>query len=170
MTGPCVTCGERIEYMYRRGRKCRKCENARIAAWKARNRERSRQLNAESRERNRETLREKGRAYAAANRDAMRERSRRWQQENPELDRAKTQRYYARKFHPEAERVLALVVLEMDDGVCGICGEDVIPTDFHVDHVWPLAEGGIHAYSNVQVAHPDCNRRKNRHLDYELES
>lgn len=60
------------------------------------------------------------------------------------------------------ERVERLVVLELDDGVCYLCGEDVDPLKFHLDHVWPLVEGGVHAYSNVRVVHPSCNGRKKR--------
>lgn len=59
-----------------------------------------------------------------------------------------------------------LVVLEMDDRVCGICGEDVDPFDFHVDHIIPLAEGGEHSYANVQVAHPSCNTSKRHTLPW----
>lgn len=58
------------------------------------------------------------------------------------------------------ERIEPLVVLERDDGACGICGGDVDPFDFHVDHVVALAAGGAHAYWNVQASHPDCNVRK----------
>jgi len=49
--------------------------------------------------------------------------------------------------------------LERDDGRCGLCGGDVDPLDFHVDHVQPLAAGGLHGYFNVQAAHPACNVR-----------
>lgn len=63
------------------------------------------------------------------------------------------------------ERVDRLVVLEADDGICGICGTDVDPLDFHVDHIVPIACGGAHAYWNVQVAHPACNVRK--HVDFD---
>jgi 5-methylcytosine-specific restriction endonuclease McrA len=41
-------------------------------------------------------------------------------------------------------------------GRCGICGE-FIEGDFHVDHVLPLSQGGLHGYINVQPAHPICN-------------
>lgn len=58
------------------------------------------------------------------------------------------------------EHIDRLVVLEMTDGACGICGEDVDPTDWQMDHVWPLALGGQHAYHNLQPAHPLCNLRK----------
>jgi 5-methylcytosine-specific restriction endonuclease McrA len=39
-------------------------------------------------------------------------------------------------------------------------GKAASPTDFHIDHVVALARGGPHAYSNVQIAHPFCNRAK----------
>lgn len=58
------------------------------------------------------------------------------------------------------EPVSSLVVLERDDGVCGICGGDVDPYGFDVDHIIPLARGGEHSYQNVQAAHPLCNKKK----------
>lgn len=61
---------------------------------------------------------------------------------------------------PLDEDVEPLIVLELDDGVCGICGTDVDPFDFHIDHVIPLALGGEHSYANTQVAHSRCNKSK----------
>lgn len=58
------------------------------------------------------------------------------------------------------EYVHPLVVLELHDGMCGICGDDVDPSDFHVDHIEPLAKGGEHSYLNTQPAHPRCNMSK----------
>jgi 5-methylcytosine-specific restriction endonuclease McrA len=60
------------------------------------------------------------------------------------------------------EDVDRLVLLELHDGVCGICGEDVDPFSYHVDHVVPLVQGGFHNYVNTQPAHPRCNLRKAR--------
>jgi 5-methylcytosine-specific restriction endonuclease McrA len=51
-------------------------------------------------------------------------------------------------------------VFNRDHGVCGICQTPVEFRCFEVDHVIPLARGGTHEYSNVQVAHPSCNRKK----------
>lgn len=58
------------------------------------------------------------------------------------------------------EHVEPFILLEMDDGICGICGEDVDPLNFHVDHIIPISRGGEHSYANAQVAHPVCNARK----------
>lgn len=66
------------------------------------------------------------------------------------------------------EEVHGLVLLERHDGLCGICGEDVDPLDFHIDHVVPLIRGGEHSYANTQPAHPLCNRRKGRRLPEEM--
>ena len=56
----------------------------------------------------------------------------------------------------------------MHGGRCGICGEFVGVTDFEIDHVVPLARGGLHGYVNTQPSHPTCNRKKYDHLQKEL--
>lgn len=61
-----------------------------------------------------------------------------------------------------------LMVLERADGECGICGGDVDPFCFHVDHIVPIARGGAHHLSNLQAAHPTCNRRKHARLPEEM--
>lgn len=72
--------------------------------------------------------------------------------------------YNTRRKHTErdtfVEDVAKLVVLELHDGVCGICGDDVDPGSFHLDHIIPLSAGGWHGYDNVQPSHPACNLSK----------
>jgi 5-methylcytosine-specific restriction endonuclease McrA len=65
-----------------------------------------------------------------------------------------------RRGAPVRETVTPLVVLEEADGLCGICGEDVDPFDYHIDHIVPIPDGGDHCYENVQLAHPSCNVEK----------
>lgn len=82
---------------------------------------------------------------------------------NPDyLAKARLQvtRRMALKLAQFVEDVDPLVVLERHDGVCGICGGDVDPFAFHVDHIVPLSKGGEHSYANTQAAHPVCNMRK----------
>jgi 5-methylcytosine-specific restriction endonuclease McrA len=101
---------------------------------------------------------------AELKRQKVNERKRAWNAANPERRAASNryhwQRWYTLKRDAFVEDVVPLVVLERHDGTCGICGEDVDPLDFHVDHIWPLARGGEHSYQNTQPAHPDCNQRK----------
>lgn len=102
-------------------------------------------------------------------RAAERARSRRRERDDPGIARKRNHRRRARMLNAFVEHVEPLVLLEMDDGVCGICGADVDPFDFHMDHIVPLSRGGLHSYLNMQVAHPGCNVRKsNRHPDTRL--
>lgn len=55
-----------------------------------------------------------------------------------------------------------------DGGLCGICGEEAEPHDWHLDHIIPLARGGDHSHANVQVAHPRCNMVKHDKLPEEM--
>lgn len=58
------------------------------------------------------------------------------------------------------ERVEPLILLEREDGICGICEKDLDPFDFQVDHIVSLRRGGQHSYANTQPAHSLCNQRK----------
>ncbi len=51
-------------------------------------------------------------------------------------------------------------VYQRDGGVCWICGLSAGVTDYEVDHVVPLSEGGRDAISNLRVAHVECNRSR----------
>jgi hypothetical protein len=91
-----------------------------------------------------------------------------WQKAHPDavkaIHRRKAHRRRLRRQDAFVEDVDPLVLLERDDGACGICGADVDPLNFHVDHIVPLARGGEHSYANAQVAHPACNARKGARL------
>jgi 5-methylcytosine-specific restriction endonuclease McrA len=58
------------------------------------------------------------------------------------------------------------VVFHRDNGTCGICGGPVDPERVSIDHVVPLSRGGLHSYSNVQLAHLACNTRKGSKHDH----
>jgi len=54
-----------------------------------------------------------------------------------------------------------------DEGVCGICREPILlthkypdPQSLSIDHVVPLARGGLHTQANLQIAHWICNVNK----------
>lgn len=104
------------------------------------------------------------RAYGKIRREELgdqeRERVNTAHRANPEARRDREGRRRAAKREVYVENVHPLVLLELHDGVCGICGEDVDPLDFHVDHIDPLGDGGEHSYANTQPAHPACNIAK----------
>lgn len=123
------------------------------------------ELNAKKRAK-RAAMTDEQRAAERAYRDKTRERKNAWSRayesspEGRERRLLKQNAREARKLANFVEDVHSLVVLERDDGVCGICGKDVDPTDFHVDHIVAIANGGEHSYANVQTAHPLCNTVK----------
>lgn len=58
-------------------------------------------------------------------------------------------------------------IFERDKWKCGLCGKKVNkelkyphPKSASLDHIVPLAKGGVHCHANVQLAHFDCNHRK----------
>jgi 5-methylcytosine-specific restriction endonuclease McrA len=108
-------------------------------------------------------------SYYRLNKERFSERRRQymllWRRRNPEkaalvsriahmLRRAKI------KTNGPYENVDPVVVFLRDEGRCGICGALVDPKRFDVDHIIPISRGGTHQMSNVQLAHPLCNRKK----------
>lgn len=133
-------------YKSPRGDVCRACRNA--AARRHYNR-------------NKQQVLDRMRTYYTDNQGVRQLKQRTYHQDNPEVARRASAVRRARKKNAEVvEHVEPLVVLERDDGVCGICGHDVDPMNYHVDHIVPLSVGGEHSYANTQTAHPNCNRRK----------
>ena len=111
-----------------------------------------------------------------AQRAVMSAANRRWHAENPEKNTART-RQWAESEKGEAYRDVRraagvptagslayhterLIVLERADGACELCGLDVDPLDFTVDHIVPTSAGGLHILDNLQLAHRSCNSEK----------
>lgn len=54
-----------------------------------------------------------------------------------------------------------LELLWRDGRRCAICGRKIKDLDdLTVDHIVPLAEGGVNAIENYQLAHKSCNEKK----------
>ena len=65
-------------------------------------------------------------------------------------------------------------LIERDHGICKLCGKPVDASDYierngafiacayypSIDHIKPLDKGGLHEWSNVQLAHHMCNSVK----------
>jgi 5-methylcytosine-specific restriction endonuclease McrA len=73
------------------------------------------------------------------------------------------------------ERVVPSKVYERDNWKCQLCHEPVDRT-LHgwdrmaatLDHIVPLTLGGLHIYTNVQLAHRACNSAKSNHYSGQL--
>jgi hypothetical protein len=179
LTKRCCRCGEskwRSEFYRNKGRLdglqtiCKDCTKRQNVAYKDQRpgwwRETASYNNLTPEQIERRRLRAQD--WHRANPERARENSRRWYWANLEFAREKSRQHqttrHARKLAVFVEAIDPLVVIERCDGVCGICGRDVDPMSFEVDHIIPLARGGEHSYANAQAAHMACNRRKSAHL------
>ena len=81
--------------------------------------------------------------------------------------RRTSDRYKRRKREATVERFKPVEIFERDGWRCGICGHQIDqdlrypdPGSASLDHVVPLADGGLHSRANSQASHLGCNCRK----------
>lgn len=92
---------------------------------------------------------------------AWRERNPGLARERSRLDRAKRR---ARVAGARVEKHIRVKWLHnWESKLCGIC-DLLIEDDYHIDHIIPLTKGGAHTTTNLQLAHPFCNRSKSNKL------
>lgn len=120
---------------------------------------------------NRTAILARGAAYERRERERVNERKRVWREKNRDRVRAICRRWAGR--HPGKvliknarrrgaiilEHIDPAVVLRQFDHRCGICNE-LLGDKVDFDHIVPLSRGGQHVASNVQPAHPRCNKQK----------
>jgi 5-methylcytosine-specific restriction endonuclease McrA len=121
----------------------------------------------------------------ARNAEACRQRGAAWRESHPELMRQYRAAYKRRNLARQAdyraerrariaglpsERIDRAAVFLRDDGWCYLCGYAVDETDWHLDHVTPIARGGSHTSGNVAVTHPRCNQSKGARLVHEFQA
>lgn len=144
---------------------------------------------------NKDEVQAKNRKWAAANKAQVSENSRRWRTENPERarelkaqwrkanpekDRAQSakqyrrhpERYRARKALRRAREVNAAVPLtpEQKAKIAGFYAQAramgrLMGEPYHVDHIKPLAKGGLHHPDNLQVLRGIDNLKKGAKYD-----
>lgn len=59
---------------------------------------------------------------------------------------------------PTAKRIRRLV--ELQGFKCSMTGLPLVPEDANLDHIVPIAAGGDHVMSNVQIVHKIVNQMK----------
>jgi 5-methylcytosine-specific restriction endonuclease McrA len=171
---PCRKCGARERD---KSGKCKPCARERGRNWRDANPERFAESVRQWREANPEKVVEGGRKWYASNTERKGKTNRRWAQTNPER-RAEITRNW-QKTNPEKVKVkdhnrrakvkgnggklskdIVQLLLIQQSGKCACCGADLSQTGYHLDHIMPLALGGINDDSNVQLLTPTCNLRK----------
>lgn len=111
-------------------------------------------------ERNREKAIARAKRWVEDNPEKARAYKAEWKRRNPDAVRDARARRRALEVHAAAGRVDRREIFERDGGRCHLCGSLCDPGRFHIDHIVPISRGGVHAPSNVAVAHPLCNMRR----------
>lgn len=125
---------------------------------------------------NKDRMRVKSAVWRQANPKRQRELTIAWREANRERVRASMQIWFSK--HPEAQRIykqnrraremqgdgrLSEGIVEklfvLQRGLCACCRKK-LGDDFHLDHIVPLAKGGEHSDSNMQLLTPRCNTEK----------
>jgi 5-methylcytosine-specific restriction endonuclease McrA len=99
------------------------------------------------RESNREKIASGQRAYDAANREKNNARTKIWSEENREKRNSKEAGRRARKLNQTPD----LNIAEKVEIQCMYLYNQIMPGDWHVDHIVALANGGLHHPANLQI-------------------
>jgi 5-methylcytosine-specific restriction endonuclease McrA len=139
---------------------CGRCEHERAAQrWKE-HADADKQRHREWRLANIEHVRKQGQLYRAANVERIRLGKRRFVESHREYVRAVSKLRKARTKGSRGYVVLLSEVTQRDKSLCGICGKKVSRAQASLDHIVPLAYGGLHVIENLQLAHLTCNKRR----------
>lgn len=101
------------------------------------------------------------RAYRAANPEKCKAAEDAYAQANPWVRRVITQNRRARmKAAGEVPHGVVQLLLTQQKWKCVCCGADLKADGFHLDHIQPLAGGGLNSIDNLQLLTPKCNLQK----------
>jgi 5-methylcytosine-specific restriction endonuclease McrA len=136
---------------------------AQTKAWYAANRDRARARSKAFRTANADKVRAKKKAYHEENRDKKNARTREWLKQNPDAAREHKAAKRARKRSQMGvvSRGIRAKLRMLQNGKCAYCRASLKKAGEHLDHVMPLALGGKHEDSNLQLLCPPCNMSKN---------
>lgn len=176
---------------------CRMCIAEYSREWYAANIEREREKRLDYREKNIDSARERGREYSAEHKEQNKLNMRRWRIENLEKDRERTREWKnknrekvnerdraRRKCNLEKDKIKSanrrakikgnggkITKQEWDELKNKYGNKCLVPgcncTNLEMDHVIPIALGGIHTIENIQPLCAHHNREKSaKHIDY----
>lgn len=134
---------------------CKPCANAYSTAWNAANKER-RQAYEKSPERKAAKS-----ARYAYNPEKAKVATTAWIKANPKVMRIHAQNYRAQKRANGGmlSKGLSAKLFKLQRGKCPCCKQP-LGTNYHLDHIVPIALGGSNIDDNIQLLRQRCNNQK----------
>ena len=133
------------------------------------NREKVLQRKREYWHKNRADLIEKKRQARIDNPQRYKELHKEWVKNNRDRYKEMRRRYkhLRRSAQGRLSQGITDTLSKKQNGKCACCNQK-LGSDFHIDHIIPLALGGTNTDDNVQLMKPSCNRKKNakHQIDY----
>lgn len=110
------------------------------------------------------------RAYRERNPELNRQRASAWRKRNPEKRSAIIKAYSARRRSNCADGDPTALIFAWEQAAAKVCHwcSKKCADKYHVDHYQPLARGGKHVISNLVIACPPCNLKKNAKDPYQF--
>jgi hypothetical protein len=127
--------------------------------WKQRNPEKVKAQKAAWYERHKEVIAGKQAERYRNNPEPKDERTKAWKDANPLLMRLHGQNRRSRIAGDKLSQGIVDQLWALQRGKCACCKQP-LGSDFHLDHVLPLARGGTNTDDNVQLLRSLCNRQK----------
>lgn len=98
--------------------------------------------------------------YTYNNPAKRKEANSRWSKNNPDKRKANFHNRRESKKTGTISKIRIKRLLSLQRRKCYYCGTPFINSDFHVDHIIPLAKGGTNTDDNIQLLCPRCNLSK----------
>lgn len=171
-TPRCVPCAKAAAKIYYLKNRDRILDN--IRRWRTEHADRVKELNIRYRAENKEAMRAADREWYSKNKARVAKRHSAWAKQNREHLCALAAKYHRiypeRDINKRAKRRDAVWgnglpsgyikhLYQRQNGVCPCCGRP-LGDDYHLDHIMPIALGGMHAVWNVQLLRAECNMEK----------
>lgn len=133
--------------------------NVRASLYHAANRSDIRDRQSKYYEDNAKRLREKASRWASSNKDRVKSRMAAWRAENPHIGRIDRQNRRDRVGDNRLSVGIVEKLFKAQGGKC-VCCQSPLGDKYHLDHIMPLALGGLNVDLNMQLLTAKCNLEK----------
>lgn len=157
----CKKCNSETDH--HKAGKCKVCDRAFSAKWAAANPDKRKAAAARYRAADPDKVRKSNAKWKAAYPEKVKEINAAWRAKNPEACRIHVQNRNARKRENggKLSTGLAEKLYKLQRGKCPCCKQP-LGDDYHLDHIVPLALGGVHEDWNMQLLRAVCNMQKHK--------